>query len=109
MTTIAEANIQNREENAAAEHTPLFDEHEVHDLRERWQRVQGTFVDDPHSSVEQADKLVSTAIQRLTDIFSAEKSNLANTWSRGENEISTEDMRQALRRYRAFFDRILTI
>jgi hypothetical protein len=107
--TITEANIQNREETAATEHSPLFDEHEVNELRERWQRVQGTFVDDPHASVEQADKLVAAAIQRLTEIFSTEKSALETAWSKSEGEVSTEDMRQALRRYRAFFDRILAI
>ena len=107
--TIAEANIERREETAISEHTPLFDEHEMNDLRDRWQRVQGMFVDDPHASVEQADKLVSTAINRLTEIFSSEKTNRENAWSQGGSETSTEDMRQALRRYRAFFDRILAI
>jgi hypothetical protein len=107
--TIAEANIQHREETAVTDHSPLFDEHEVNDLRDRWQRVQGTFVDDPHASVEQADKLVGTAIQRLTEIFSTEKSNLETAWSRDGGDTSTEDMRQALRRYRAFFDRILAL
>ena len=107
--TIAEANIEKREEAAVSERTPLFDEHEANDLRGRWQHIQGTFVDEPHASVEQADKLVSAAIQRLTEIFSAEKSNLDTAWSRDGSEVSTEDMRQALRRYRAFFDRILAI
>lgn len=106
---IAEANQERREDAALTEHTPLFDEQEVHELRDRWQRVQGTFVDDPHASVEQADKLVASAIQRLTDIFTTEKSGLENAWSGGAKDVSTEDMRQALRRYRAFFDRILTI
>jgi hypothetical protein len=105
---IAEANIERREEAAISERAPLFDEPEVNDLRERWQRIQGTFVDDPHASVEQADTLVATAIQRLTEIFSAEKSTLETAWSRG-SDTSTEEMRQALRRYRAFFERILTI
>ncbi len=106
---IAEANIEKREESAISERTPLFDEPEVNDLRERWQRIQGTFVDDPHASVEQADTLVATAIQRLTEIFSAEKSTLETAWSSGGGDVSTEEMRQALRRYRAFFERILTI
>jgi len=106
--TIVEANNQTREEQALAERAPLLEDHEVTDLRERWQRIQGTFVDDPQASVELADKLVATAIQRLTEIFAAEKSTLEASWAQG-NQISTEDMRQALRRYRSFFDRILTI
>jgi hypothetical protein len=106
---IAEANTEQREDNALAEHTPLFEETEVKDMRERWQHIQGMFVDDPHASVEQAESLVASAIQRLTDIFTTEKSNMENAWSRAGGETSTEDMRQALRRYHAFFDRILTI
>jgi hypothetical protein len=105
---IAEANNQQRGEAALEGHAPLFEEVETNDLRERWQRIQGEFVDDPRASVEKADRLVASAIQRLTEIFTAEKSTLEETWSRG-SEISTEDMRQALRRYRSFFDRILAI
>ena len=113
MTTaeLVETNRKNNGEVIEAEpagHAALFDEHEASDPRARWQRIQGEFVDDPHASVEQADKLVATAIQRLAEIFASEKSNLESTWSRG-NEISTEDMRQAVRRYRSFFDRILSI
>ena len=89
-------------------HAPLYDEHEAGDLRTRWQNIQGSFVDDPQKSVEEADKLVATAIQRLAEIFAAEKARLEGTWSRG-SEVSTEDMRQALRRYRSFFDRILSV
>lgn len=88
--------------------TPLFDEHEGNDLRGRWQRIQADFVDDPKASVEQADELVATSIKRLAEMFASERSNLESTWSRG-GEVSTEDLRQALRRYRSFFDRLLSI
>jgi hypothetical protein len=115
MTTaeLVEANNQKQESPlAAAErpdaHVALFEGHEVEDLRSRWQRIQGEFVDDPHASVEKADQLVAAAIQRLAEIFAQEKSSLESSWSRG-TEISTEDMRQALRRYRSFFDRILSV
>lgn len=89
-------------------HAPLYVEHEAADLRTKWQNIQGAFVDDPQGSVEQADQLVATAIQRLAEIFSTEKSKLQAAWSNG-GEVSTEDMRQALRRYRSFFDRILSV
>lgn len=106
--TIVEANNEQRGIEQLDGSLPLFEEQEVGDLRSRWQKIQGEFVDDPHASVEKADKLVAAAVQRLTEIFAQEKSNLESMWSRG-NEISTEDMRQALRRYRAFFDRILAL
>lgn len=113
MTTaeLVETNNQKRTETVETDqngHAALFDEHEAADLRTRWQRIQGEFVDDPHASVEEADRLVATAIQRLAEIFASEKSNLEATWSKG-GELSTEDMRQAVRRYRSFFDRILSI
>jgi len=88
--------------------TPLFDEHEGNELRGRWHDIQGDFVDDPKASVERADELVATSIKRLAEMFAKERSNLESTWSRG-GEVSTEDLRQALRRYRSFFDRLLSI
>jgi hypothetical protein len=113
MTTAELVNsaTQNGQDVAHTEHprqTPLFDEGASNELRTRWQEVQGRFVDDPRASVEQADQLVAASIKRLAEIFAAERSNLEGTWSRGE-EVSTEELRQALRRYRSFFDRLLSI
>jgi len=89
-------------------HAPLYDEREANDLRSRWQNIQGGFVDDPRASVEQADQLVASAIKRLAEIFATERNDLEAAWSQG-GEASTEDLRQALRRYRSFFDRILSV
>ena len=88
--------------------TPLFDEREGNEFRSRWQEIQGGFVDDPKASVERADELVANSIQRLAQMFAQERTNLEATWSKG-GEVSTEDLRQALRRYRSFFDRLLSI
>src|SRR5438874_12997412 len=100
MTTAELAQTENqKQEDAVREgHAPLYDEREAGDLRTRWQNIQGRFVDDPQASVHEADQLVASAMQRLAEIFSSEKSKLEATWSRG-GEVSTEDMRQALRRY----------
>jgi hypothetical protein len=106
MTTAELVNSNQVEENAR--HTPLFNEHESNDLRSRWQYIQGEFVDDPQASVKQADELVADSIRRLAEMFAAERANLEATWSKG-GEVSTEDLRQALRRYRSFFDRLLSI
>jgi hypothetical protein len=114
MTTAELVNNKNAlkgEEQFQSEHVeraPLFDERESSDLRTRWQELQGKFVDDPRASVEQADELVASSIKRLAEVFANERSNLEATWSRGD-EVSTEDLRQALRRYRSFFDRLLSI
>src|SRR5581483_5925610 len=95
-------------QEVAASHAPLFNEEETTDLRGQWQRVQGGFVDDPQTAVQQADELVASTMKRLAEIFANERSRLEGDWSRG-GEVSTEDLRQALRRYRSFFDRLLTI
>jgi hypothetical protein len=94
--------------NGESGHAPLFDEHEAADLRGRWQQIQGSFVDEPRAAVEKADELVAAAIKRLAEIFADERGKMENEWSRGD-EVSTEDLRQALRRYRSFFDGLLTV
>jgi hypothetical protein len=58
--------------------------------------------------VEQADALVAEVIKRLADSFAAERSKLEGQWGRGD-DVSTEDLRIALRRYRSFFDRLLSV
>jgi len=78
------------------------------DLRRRWDQVQTSFVDDPRTAVKQADDLVGSAIDRLQQVFGEQRKNLEGQWDRGD-DVSTEDMRQALRKYRAFFQRLLMI
>ena len=75
--------------------------------RERWDDVQSRFVDDPRSSVEQADTLVLEVVQDLQTTFGSERSSLEAQWQSGE-DVQTEDLRVALRRYRSFFDRLLS-
>jgi hypothetical protein len=87
---------------------PLFGQDEVHSLRERWTTIQSSFVDEPPRAVEQADALVADAIKRLAQMFADERQSLERQWSRGD-EVSTEDLRQALQRYRSFFSRLLAV
>jgi len=86
----------------------LFPSGESAEFRRRWADIQGGFVDEPRPSVEKADQLVDAVIQQLTQVFAAERSKLESAWSKG-GEVSTEDLRQALRRYRSFFDRLLAV
>jgi hypothetical protein len=78
----------------------------VEDLRPRWADIQASFVDQPRRAVEQADALVADAIHRLSEAFAGARSSLEREWDRGE-DVSTEDLRLAFRRYRTFFDRLL--
>jgi hypothetical protein len=96
----------NRVRDAAGSATSLLSESEIGDLRSRWNNIQAEFVDEPRRAVEQADKLVATAIKRLADGFANERASLENQWESG-NDASTEDLRLALQRYRAFFGRLL--
>ena len=92
--------------DASAAPAPLFAETDVNDLRGRWSNVQAGFVDEPRRAVEEADKLVATVMERLAQGFAKERSSLEHQWSSGD-QVSTEDLRVALQRYRSFFDRLL--
>jgi hypothetical protein len=89
-----------------ADPNPLFPDDELHNFRARWDQVQTSFVDEPRQAVEQADSLVANVVKRIAEQFSAERAALEKQWAQGDN-VSTEDLRQALRRYRSFFDRLL--
>ena len=89
-------------------HATLFDDDEGRGLRSRWEAIQTGFVDEPRAAVEQADALVTQIMSRLTQVFADERSTLEQQWSRGDN-VSTEDLRVALKRYRAFFERLLSV
>jgi hypothetical protein len=84
----------------------LFPTTELNDLRAKWDKAQIGFVDEPRTAVKQADELVATLVTRISQQFSATRTELEHQWDRGDN-VSTEDLRQALRRYRSFFDRLL--
>jgi hypothetical protein len=90
------------------EHEAIFPHADSEDFRLRWIDIQSGFVDEPKPSVEKADQLVASVIQKLTQVFADERSKLEQNWSKG-GEASTEDLRQALRRYRSFFDRLLSV
>ena len=90
------------------ERTALFAGHEANQLRARWDSIQVGFVDEPRKAVQEADALVSDTIKRLSEMFARERQNLEQQWGRNDN-VSTEDFRVALRRYRSFFSRLLAI
>ena len=87
---------------------PLFSSGEANELRSRWDAIQVGFVDEPRRAVELADNLVAGTMKRLAEIFADERSKLEGQWDQGEN-VSTEDLRLALRRYRSFFGRLLSV
>ncbi|MFF9362467.1 hypothetical protein [Streptomyces griseoluteus] len=85
---------------------PLIAHQEADNFRERWAKIQGTFVDDPKDAVRSADALVADVIQSLAATFADHKKELEGQWSRGE-QVETEGLRVALQQYRTFFNQLL--
>jgi hypothetical protein len=121
QTEQGDANLQQRREpvdissaraqgagRSGGDTTPLFPDNELGDLRTHWDRIQAGFVDEPRKAVEEADSLVASTMKRLAEVFAQERSKLEGQWDRGDN-VSTEDLRVALQRYRSFFQRLLSI
>jgi hypothetical protein len=84
----------------------LLNHEESEHFRTRWNEIQGKFVDEPRSAVEQADELVSEVIELITQMFNNEHRSLEAQWNKG-NDVSTEDLRIALQRYRSFFNSLV--
>ncbi len=87
---------------------PLFEEDAARKFQSRWLAIQSKFVDDPGDSVKQADDLVADVIKNVTMNFANRRVSLEKQWNGGDN-TSTEDLRIALKQYRSFFDRLLTL
>lgn|SRR5688572_18177108 len=104
-----ERNVHNKndihdEENFA----PLFENNEAEQFRAQWLEIQSRFVDDPSVSVKDADELVASIIKNITRNFADKRTALETQWKSGD-DVSTEDLRLTMKRYRSFFDRLLTL
>jgi hypothetical protein len=86
----------------------LFADEEAGGFRTRWDSVQTLFVDSPREAVEQANALVGEVMIRLSDGFNDQRKRLEAQWDR-DSSVSTEDLRLALKRYRSFFERLLSL
>jgi hypothetical protein len=86
--------------------TPLLPQEQTERFTEQWREVQASFVDRPQEAVEDADALVEDLMQRITGSFATERERLEKQWAEGD-EVSTEDLRVTLTRYRSFFERLL--
>jgi hypothetical protein len=105
------ASVENRlkpNPSETDEEAALFSQDESKELYAKWDAVQVGFVDEPRQAVERADSLVAGAMKRLAEMFAEERARLEGQWDRGD-DVSTEELRLALRRYRAFFGRLLSV
>jgi hypothetical protein len=96
-----------RNAGVEADHEPLFPNDQGERFTNRWQEIQTSFVDQPRDAVAAADALVADLMQHLAASFSQERERLEAQWDQGD-DVSTEDLRVALTRYRSFFDRLLS-
>lgn len=87
---------------------PLFPHDAEARYRTRWAEVQSGFVDDPRRAVAEGDELVAEVMKSLAESFAHERNKLESDLSR-TGEASTETLRVGLRRYRSFFDRLLSL
>jgi hypothetical protein len=87
-------------------HAQLLEDQELQAIRGQWRDIQAEFVDEPRKAVQQADALVAELMQRMAQMFASEREDLESRWAGGD-DVSTEDLRRGLRRYRSFFERLL--
>ena len=105
--------LRHRRLRASAARRPTDDSPELlpreqnAEFQTRWEKIQTGFVDEPRQTVEQADELVAEVMKRLAEGFATERERLEGQWGRGE-DVSTEDLRVTLQRYRGFFQRLLS-
>jgi hypothetical protein len=103
-----ERNEQNKRMQDDEKFAPLFERDEAEQFRAQWLDIQSRFVDDPSISVKDADELVASIIKNITRNFADKRMALETQWKSGD-DVSTEDLRVTMKRYRSFFDRLLTL
>ncbi|WP_433829418.1 hypothetical protein ACQP2E_08085 [Actinoplanes sp. CA-015351] len=99
------------EESPAAEEIEIsrtvWDEDAARHFRAAWHEVKAEFVDDPVNALTRAHDLLTDAVNELTEVLLAERDDLDPL--RGTGTPDTESMRMAMRNYREFLERILSL
>jgi hypothetical protein len=86
----------------------LFPAETAEGFRSNWDAVQIGFVDDPRKAVQQADELVAKVMKSLAESFAGQRASIEADVGQND-QASTENLRVALRRYRSFFERLLSL
>lgn len=121
----AEAELQAREERRQQLEIRPLSQAACDRYLQSWQSVQARFVDDPRAAVASADSLIQSVMaergypvedfeQRAADI-SVDHPQVVDNYRQGHRlaqasasgDDSTEDLRQAMRHYRALFDDLI--
>jgi hypothetical protein len=87
---------------------PLFAAEQAEGYRSRWIAIQSSFVDDPSGAVRAGDELVAQVMSELANSFAGQRHRIESQL--GDSRlVNTEDLRVALKSYRSFFERLLSL
>jgi hypothetical protein len=93
-------------DRAGAEREGLIPQDRAREYTARWDALKGGFVDEPRQAVARADQLVGELLDELQEQFRRHRHSFEQSLT--ADQASTEDLRLTLRRYRNFFDRLLS-
>lgn len=104
--TEAQTDADRQADSGVRQHTSLIESERAEGYDARWKELKGEFVDDPRGAVRGANELVGEVLDELEELFRRQRSDFEQ--SLDSEQTTTEDLRQALIRYRFFFDRLLS-
>jgi hypothetical protein len=99
--------LGDRDPHAGEEPVALVPTDRAQDYRHRWEGLKASFVDEPRGAVRDANELVGHVLDDVAELFATQRADLEKDLR--DEQADTEALRQALNRYRAFFDRLLTL
>jgi hypothetical protein len=95
-----------RSDAATEQRATLIPPDRAESFNSRWTELKGQFVDEPRGAVRGANELVGEVLDELEELFRRQRDELEQGLD--SEQTTTEDLRQALGRYRSFFDRLLS-
>ena len=102
----AHTNADRQADTGVRQRTSLIEPERAESYNSRWKELKGEFVDDPRRAVRGANELVGEVLDELEELFRHQRTDLEQGLD--SEQTTTEDLRQALIRYRSFFDRLLS-
>jgi hypothetical protein len=106
MASDAETDTDRQADTDAGQRATLIEPDRAESYNSRWNELKSEFVDDPRRAVRGANELVGEVLDELEELFGRQRADLEHGLD--SEQTSTEDLRQALGRYRSFFDRLLS-
>jgi hypothetical protein len=102
----AQTDTDRQADTGVRQRATLIEPERAESYNSRWKELKGEFVDDPRRSVRGANELVGEVLDELEELFRSQRADLEHGLD--SEQTTTEDLRQALGRYRSFFDRLLS-